>query len=56
MPASATTVTQPLAQDLGKPQRRLIVEPQELPVPVRRGDEPPPVPMPEPMEEPAEAP
>lgn len=37
-----TSVTQPRAMDLGKPQRRYYVEPDEIPVsqPSRRGSRP----------------
>lgn len=51
-----TSVTQPpQAMDLGKPQRRYYVEPDETPVPQpSRRDEPAPAPQPTPATTPQE--
>jgi len=48
---STSTVAQPRAHDLGKPQRKYVVEPREIPVPapLRREDEQPLPAVPEPV-------
>ena len=47
---SASTVARPRAMDLGKVQRKYVVEPRELPVPLPAQE--PPLPDSEPIETP----